>query len=146
MQDSDSTLRFIDPEASSGEDFAGPGGDLSSGFPSPAEHFTDAPLDLNRRFIRNPAATFFARVEGDALRDEGIRDGDLLLIDKSVGAFDGCLAVCFLDGEFRLKRLEIRAGQIRLHPSDTGQKGAEIYSEGEIVIWGGVIASIRKHL
>ena len=79
MQDSDSTLRFIDPEASSGEDFAGPGGDLSSGFPSPAEHFTDAPLDLNRRFIRNPAATFFARVEGDALRDEGIRDGDLLL-------------------------------------------------------------------
>lgn len=146
MQDSETTLRFIDPEASSGEDLAGPGGDLSSGFPSPAEHFTDAPLDLNRRFIRNPAATFFARVEGDALRDEGIRDGDLLLIDKSVGVFDGCLAVCFLDGEFRLKRVEIQAGQIRLCPSDPKSKGPKAYRSEEISIWGVVIASIRKHL
>lgn len=146
MQDSDSTLRFIDPEASSGEDFAGPGGDLSSGFPSPAEHFTDAPLDLNRRFIRNPAATFFARVEGDALRDEGIRDGDLLLIDKSVEAFDGCLAVCFLDGEFRLKRVEIRAGRIRLYSSDPGHDSAGKSRNEEVSIWGVVIASIRKHL
>ena len=146
MQDSDSTLRFIDPEASSGEDFAGPGGDLSSGFPSPAEHFTDAPLDLTRRSLRNPAATFSARLHGHAPRHPGIRPGAPLPTPKSLGSFRGRPAVCFLDGEFRLKRLEIRAGQIRLHPSDTGQKGAEIYSEGEIVIWGVVIASIRKHL
>lgn len=144
MQDTETTLHFIKPEAASDEAFAAAGSDLSSGFPSPAEHFTDAPLDLNRRFIRNPAATFFARVEGDALRDEGIHDGDLLLIDKSVGVFDGCLAVCFLDGEFRLKRVEIRNGQLRLRPSETGRAAAR---HAEVVeVWGVVIASMRKYL
>lgn len=146
MQDSDTTLHFIDPEAAPAEDPTATGSDLSSGFPSPAEHFTDAPLDLNRRFIRNPAATFFARVEGDALRDEGIHDGDLLLIDKSVGVFDGCLAVCFLDGEFRLKRIEIRNGQLHLHPSDAEKGSSATRHAGSVEVWGVVIASMRKYL
>ncbi|MFR6634324.1 MAG: LexA family protein [Alistipes onderdonkii] len=80
--------------------FRGDESGVSAGFPSPADDHLDPPLDLNRELIRNPGATFFARVAGDSMQDDGIADGDLLVVDKSLEAYDGCVAVCFLDGEF----------------------------------------------
>ena len=51
------------------------------------------------------------------MQDDGIADGDLLVVDKSLEAYDGCVAVCFLDGEFTLKRLRMHpVDKIRQHP------------------------------
>ncbi|MBR5891322.1 MAG: peptidase S24, partial [Bacteroidaceae bacterium] len=79
---------------------------VSAGFPSPAEHYSSLKLDLNKELIKNPAATFYARVKGISMIDEGIDDGDLIVIDKSIEPYTGCLAVCYIDGEFTLKRFE----------------------------------------
>ena len=48
----------------------------------------------------NPAATFYARVSGNSMINDGIGDGDILVVDKSVDPYDGCIAICYLDGEF----------------------------------------------
>ena len=74
----DSTVEL--PLASSG---------VHAGFPSPAEDFVEGSLDLNRLLIKDSAATFFVRVEGDSMQDAGIYDGNLLVVDKSLHPWMG---------------------------------------------------------
>ena len=81
------------------------GSPVSAGFPSPAEDYIEMALDLNKELIKHPEATFYARVKGHSMIDAGIADGDLLVIDKALEQKDGDIAVCFIDGEFTLKRL-----------------------------------------
>jgi DNA polymerase V len=77
---------------------------LSAGFPSAAEGYEDEPLDLHRYLVRNPAATFFYRVRGNALAASAIRDGALLVVDRSVRPATGQLAVMESEGEFVVDR------------------------------------------
>lgn len=78
-------------------------GGISAGFPSPADDFLDLSIDLNKEFIKNKEATFYGRVKGDSMKNAGLSDGDLLIIDKSLEAVNGKIAVCFIDGEFTVK-------------------------------------------
>jgi DNA polymerase V len=71
-------------------------GGISAGFPSPALDFIDLTIDLNKQLIKHPSATFYGRVKGQSMKDEGIGDGDLLIIDKSLNPIDGKIAVCFI--------------------------------------------------
>lgn len=73
---------------------------VRAGFPSPAQDYISATIDLNKELIQHPASTFYARVEGDSMSGEGITEGDILVIDKSIEPEEGDLAVCCLDGEF----------------------------------------------
>ncbi|MFB0925477.1 MAG: S24 family peptidase, partial [Vicingaceae bacterium] len=73
---------------------------ISAGFPSPADDFLDASIDLNKTLIKNKDATFYGRVKGDSMINGGLSDGDLLIIDKSIEPKNGKIAVCFIDGEF----------------------------------------------
>jgi SOS-response transcriptional repressor LexA len=72
---------------------------LSAGFPSPAMDFVDAGIDFNKHIIKHPSATYYGRVKGDSMKDAGIHDGDLLVIDKSIAPSNGKIAVCFIDGD-----------------------------------------------
>ena len=56
---------------------------VSAGFPSPADDYLDLPIDLNEYLVENSAATFYIRVSGNSMQDEGIDDGDLLVVDRS---------------------------------------------------------------
>ena len=73
--------------------------DISAGFPSPALDFIDISIDLNKHLIKHPSSTFYGRVKGESMKDAGINDGDLLVIDKSLDAKDGNIAICYLEGE-----------------------------------------------
>lgn len=77
---------------------------ISAGFPSPALDFVDISIDLNKHLIKHPSATFYGRVKGVSMIDEGINDGDLLVIDKSVTPANGKIAICYIDGEFTIKK------------------------------------------
>jgi DNA polymerase V len=99
------TLHGISPESRA--DFPLAGATVSAGFPSPADDYMEAGIDLNRELIRNPGSTFFGRVKGTSMKDSGINDGDVLIIDKSVEPSNGAIAVCYLDGEFTVKRIRI---------------------------------------
>lgn len=76
---------------------------VRDGFPLPAQDYVTGSIDLNREFIRHPATTFYARASGDFMKDCGIDDGDLLVIDKALEPQDGDIVVVFIDGEFTLK-------------------------------------------
>lgn len=78
-------------------------GSVKAGFPSPAEQYLEPPLDLNQLLVKRPAATYFVRVEGDSMIGAGIRDGDLLVVDRSLTPADGDIIIAAVDGEFTVK-------------------------------------------
>ena len=117
---------------------------VTAGFPSPAEEYSSLSLDLNKELIKNPASTFYARVSGLSMVDEGINDGDLLVIDKSITPYDGCLAVCYVDGEFTLKRFERYADHALLVPANKEFKPIKVTAENDFCIWGVVTYLIKK--
>lgn len=117
---------------------------IKAGFPSPAEDHTDLKLDLNKELIKNPSSTFFAKVSGQSMVDDGIDNGDLLVIDKSIIPFEGALAVCYLDGEFTLKRVKIEKEAIFLVPANTNFKPIKVTKENDFTIWGVVRYVIKK--
>lgn len=117
---------------------------VAAGFPSPADDHASLSLDLNRELIKNPASTFYARVSGLSMIDEGINDGDLLVIDKSIDPYDGCLAVCYIDGEFTLKRFEKHKDHGLLIPANREFKPIRVSAENDFCIWGVVTYLIKK--
>lgn len=119
---------------------------VSAGFPSPADDYTEMSLDLNRELVRNPASTFFARVRGVSMEGEGIRDGDLLVIDRAAEIRDGVLAVCCIDGEFTLKRVQRdrEAGCIWLVPANPDYEPLRVTGENDFRIWGIVRYVVKK--
>lgn len=120
------------------------GGQVRAGFPSPAEDYSTTKLDLNRELIKNPASTFYARVSGLSMVDEGINEGDLLVIDKSIEPYDGCLAVCYIDGEFTLKRFEKHSSYALLLPANRDFKPIKVTEDNDFCIWGIVTYIIKK--
>ncbi len=119
---------------------------VSAGFPSPADDFVGMKLDLNKELVKNPASTFYARVSGVSMIDEGIDDGDLLVIDKSIEPTDGALAVCFIDGEFTLKRFADRGDHGLLIPANPNYQPIRVSAENDFQIWGVVRYLIKKML
>lgn len=117
---------------------------LSAGFPSPAADFSDLQIDLNRDLITHPSATFFGRVHGDSMKDAGIDDGDLLVIDKSIEPVDDKIAVCFVDGEFTLKRIKRAKDGIWLIPANDAYKPILCTENNHFQIWGVVTYVIKK--
>ncbi|MCM1110633.1 MAG: translesion error-prone DNA polymerase V autoproteolytic subunit [Clostridium sp.] len=121
-------------------------GGVRAGFPSPAQDYITESIDLNRELILHPAATFYARVVGDSMSEEGITEGDILVIDKSIEPEEGDLAVCCLDGEFTLKRLRFeRGGGVWLLPSNRRYKPIHVTAETEFTVWGIVLHTIKSN-
>jgi DNA polymerase V len=81
---------------------------ISAGFPSPADDFLENRLDISQLLIQHPDSTFYARVQGSSMQDAGINDGDILIVDKSLTPQNNDIAVCFLDGEFTVKQIQIK--------------------------------------
>ena len=78
-------------------------GSVVAGFPSPAEQYQETPLDLNELLVKRPAATFFVKVQGDSMIGEGIHDGDLLVVDRSLRPASGDVIIACVDGDFTVK-------------------------------------------
>ena len=116
---------------------------ISAGFPSPALDFIDLTIDLNKHLIKHPASTFYGRVKGQSMKDEGIHDGDLLVIDKSLDPVDGKIAVCYLDGEFTIKRIKLEKDACWLMPANPLYEPIKVTDENDFLIWGIVTHVIK---
>jgi DNA polymerase V len=114
------------------------------GFPSPAEQYVDAPLDLNELLVKKPAATFFVRASGDSMIEAGIRAGDILVVDRSLEASQGAIVIAAVDNEFTVKYL--RRGDDGWFLEAANPKYNPItFAEGmELRIFGVVTACIHK--
>ncbi|MDP6367801.1 MAG: translesion error-prone DNA polymerase V autoproteolytic subunit [Nitrospinota bacterium] len=114
-----------------------------TGFPSPADDFIENRLDINAHLVKRPAATFFVRVQGDSMRDAGIHDGDILVVDRSLESVSGKIVVAVVDGEFTVKRLEMRGSAMRLLPENNDYRPTEITDGMELTVWGVVTSVIH---
>jgi DNA polymerase V len=137
-------LDFFTPDFTTQLELPLAGTAIAAGFPSPAEEYLDLALDLNKELIQHPAATFYARVNGDSMIDAGIQDGDLLVIDKALEPKEGSIAVCYLDGEFTVKRLAVQEDDLYLMPANAEFKPIRITEENDFLVWGIVAYVIHK--
>jgi len=115
-----------------------------AGFPSPAADYRVVRLDLSAELVQHEEATMLVRVKGDSMRDAGIFDGNLLVVDKSLSAQHGDIVVAVLDDEFTVKELYRRDGVVKLLPAHPDYPEI-IPTEGqELRIWGVVTSTIRR--
>lgn len=113
------------------------------GFPSPAENYRQGRLDLHQYLVRHSAATFFARMVGSSLESEGVKDGDLLVVDRAEKVVAGSLMVVRIGGEMVVRKVEAVGERLRLTSPEEGPLWLE--SGGDWELWGRVIWSIRRH-
>lgn len=118
--------------------------DALTGFASSANNHYEVPLNLNNELVKNPASTFFARIKGESLSEEGFDDGDLLIIDKSIDPYDGSIAVCYIEDDFTIRAIKIEEGVIWLISINKNCKPIKIEGENNSVIWGVVSYVIKK--
>ena len=116
---------------------------ISAGFPSPAQDYLDLAIDLNKELIRNPSSTFYARVKGESMQGAGIDHGDLLVVDRSVSPSNGKIAVCFIDGEFTVKRIKTDVNCCWLMPENPTYQPIRVTESNQFLVWGVVIYLIK---
>ena len=143
-------LEIFGLEVSENNEIALVNAGVKAGFPSPAGDFIFDTIDLNRELIKDPDTTFLARVSGNSMQDMRIYDGDLILIDRSIAPSNGKIAVCYIDGEFTLKRLEIikegtEIKKILLCPENSDFSPIEVAPENDFLIWGILTYAITKY-
>ena len=117
---------------------------ISAGFPSPADDFKEIRISLDKELVKNKEATFYARVSGESMVEAGLDDGDLIVIDRSLSPENGKIAICFIDGDFTVKRIKKTNGKLFLLPENKKYKPIEIGEENELIIWGVVQYVIKK--
>ena len=117
---------------------------ISAGFPSPADDFKEIRISLDKELVKNQESTFYARVSGDSMVGAGLDDGDLVVIDRALSPENGKIAVCFIDGEFTVKRIKKEKDKLYLIPENKKYIRIEIKEENELIIWGVVEYVIKK--
>lgn len=125
--------------------FLAPG--IKAGFPSPAEDYLRDSLDFNRDLIAHPEATFYGRVDGDSMKDAGINDGDIAVIDRCVEPQNGDVIVGYINGEFTIKYLDLthkEEGYIELRPANKDYQPIRIDESDSFEVWGVVIWTIKS--
>ena len=118
---------------------------VSAGFPSPADDYTEENIDLNEHLISNPFSTFFLRVKGDSMINAGIKDKDLIIVDKSLIAKPGNIIIAMIDGEFTIKRLSIKNNELYLKAENHNYPDFRFKNHIDVQIWGVVIYSIHSY-
>lgn len=86
----------------------------ANGFGAAADDYMERGIDLNEQLILNKPATFFFRMNGDAMIDDGIFSGDVLIVDRSLKPVSGKLIVAILDGELLVRRIQRNANCVEL--------------------------------
>lgn len=119
-------------------------GDIKAGFPSPADEEPCEKLDLVRLLVRHPASTFFFRISGTSMIEAEMDEGDIIIVDRSIEPYNGCSAVCFIDGEFTVKRVELHDDHTMLIAANPKYKPIRIDRNNEFAIWGIVTYIIKR--
>ena len=118
---------------------------LHAGFPSPAGDVTDR-IDITREIIRHPETTFYARIEGDSMREAGIFNGDIVVIDRSLQASNGDYVAAYIDGEFTVKEFRPDSDNhcAWLIPHNHKYRKIRVTEENAFIIWGVITHTIHQ--
>ena len=119
---------------------------VSAGFPSPADDYLDLPIDLNEFLIKHPAATFYVRVKGNSMEGAGIRNGDLLIVDRAEEPRNKSIVLGIIDGEFTVKRIKKKGSDLYLMPDNPEFKPIKIDDNMDFQVWGVVTYVVHKSI
>jgi DNA polymerase V len=108
----------------------------ATGFSTPADEYAERGIDLNEQLIKNKPATFFFRMNGDAMNGAGIFSGDVLIVDRSITHANGKVIVAVLDGEMIVRRFESFANKRRLVPQTDKLAAIDIDPFADFSVWG----------
>jgi len=117
---------------------------VSAGFPSPAEGSIDKVLDLNELLIRQPTSTFFVRVKGDSMRDAGILDGDLIVVERGERPKSNDIVLAIVEGEFTVKRWVKHSGRLTLQAENPAYPSIQLHEHIDWEVWGVVRYAIHS--
>jgi len=116
----------------------------ATGFGAAADDYAERGIDLNEQLIKNKPATFFMRVNSEAMIGAGIHSGDVVIVDRSLEAKNGKVIIAVLDGEMLIRRLEISNGKKRLLPATKKLSSIEINDSNVFSVWGVVTYVIHS--
>jgi DNA polymerase V len=117
----------------------------ATGFGAAADDYAERGIDLNEQLIRNKPATFFMRVNSDAMTGAGIFNGDVIIVDRSLEAKNGKVIVAVLNGEMLVRRLEQSFNKVRLVPETKKLAPIDVDpSAADFSIWGVVTYVIHQ--
>jgi DNA polymerase V len=117
---------------------------VCAGFPSPAEDLGAQRIDLTKVLVKHPQATYLLKASGHSMVEAGIFDNDILVVDRAVKPRHGHIVVAVVDGDFTVKRLYQRAGQLKLKAANPTFADITPKDGQEIVVWGVVTATIKQ--
>ncbi|RKS94655.1 DNA polymerase V [Flavobacterium limicola] len=140
----DQKLTFFNPNFDSKIKIPFMKGGVSAGFPSPAADFMENNIDLNKELSENPLATFYIKVKGNSMINAGINDKDVLVVDRSIEPRNNAIAICFIDGEFTVKRIQVAQDCLYLMPENPNYQPIKVTEENQLIIWGMVTYVIKK--
>lgn len=119
-------------------------GSIKAGFPSPAADFEGDTISLDKVLVKNHLATFYAKADGNSMIGAGIDDGDIMVIDRSLEPTDNKIAVCYIDGEFTVKRIKTEKDCIYLMPENDAFQPIKITEDNQLIVWGIVTYVIKS--
>ncbi len=117
---------------------------VPAGFPTPADDHVERRLSLDEHLIEHRESTFFMRVAGHSMRDLGIYDGDLLVVDRAVPATNESVVVAVLDGEFTVKQLLYTPQGKVLRAAHSDYPDVIVKADQDFSIWGVVQWNVHK--
>lgn len=117
---------------------------VAAGVPTPVDTHIDKEIDLNEFLVEHPAATFFAKVTGDSLKNYGICNDDILIVDTSVEPEDGKIVLASISGELSIKIYRLVGEDVYLESSDNRFLPIKIDGYLEFVLLGVVTKIIHS--
>ena len=116
----------------------------ATGFGAAADDYMERGIDLNEQLVKNKPATYFFRMKGDAMRDAGIFDNDVLIVDRSVKLAEGKIIVAVLNGELLVRRFHKNFTSAFLIPDNNRYKPINLAEFSDFNVWGVVIYVIHQ--
>jgi len=141
----DTKITLFQPEENAPAEVPFVSNGIKAGFPSPAADFDGTKISLDHIVVKHKDATFYAKASGNSMIGAGIDDGDILVIDRSLEPTHNKIAVCFIDGEFTVKRIRIEKDCVYLMPENNNYQPIKVTEDNELIIWG-IVTFVLKSL
>jgi DNA polymerase V len=116
----------------------------ATGFGAATDDHSERGIDLNEQLIKNKPATFFFRMKGDAMKEAGIFDNDVLIVDRSIKLVNGKIIVAVLNGELLVRRFHKNFSSAFLIPDNSRYKAINLAEFSDFVLWGVVTYVIHQ--
>jgi repressor LexA len=118
-------------------------GDIAAGFPSPAEEELRDVISLDEYLIKQPDTSFLLKVSGDSMIGEGIKEGDLVIVERGREPQNGDIVIAEVDGNWTMKYFIRKGKTIILEAANP--KYPPIRPKSELRLGGVITVVIRKY-